>query len=256
MFSSISSNSYWVFSVSESFIEASECLNCGNFPDERRGAGRRADNGPGPHLDSQETRPRPVSEIPEALDLLWKKARAGDLDNLTASECLNDYAQIIQSNRRNLLLVARDAEFPPPDTNFYVNGSYVYWGDKFSSGSATGATNAASAYSWICSGISMTPEVTVSSTPCSVSVSQFQGNISSWRPGWWCPPDEGFKWSDCQYASWPVEYCLSEKAEQHCKLHFEPTIAVVVTVLNLRKCSLATTWSLSSHIVNSGLRFR
>jgi hypothetical protein len=36
----------------------------------------------------------------------------------------------------------------------------------------------------------------------------------------------------------PVDYCLSEVAEPHCKLQFVPAIAVLVTVLNLCKAVL------------------
>lgn len=226
MYSSISSNSYWVFSVSESFMETSECLNCTNAPSDVRGMGSTQGGG---------REGRPVDEVPRALDTLWSLARAGNLDNLTASECLNEYAQIIQSNRRNLLLVSRDTYFPPREENFYVNGSYVYWGDKFSSAKARSAQDAGDAYGWICSGISNKSDVTILGTACTVSVSQFQNNITSWRPGWYCPEEFTVEYSECQFELWPVEYCLSEKAVPHCKLHFEPTIAVVVTVLNLSK---------------------
>jgi len=32
---------------------------------------------------------------------------------------------------------------------------------------------------------------------------------------------------------YPVDYCLSEPAEPHCKLQFVPAIAILVTILNL-----------------------
>jgi hypothetical protein len=37
---------------------------------------------------------------------------------------------------------------------------------------------------------------------------------------------------------YPVDYCLSERAEEHCKLQFVPAIAILVTILNLCKAIL------------------
>ena len=36
----------------------------------------------------------------------------------------------------------------------------------------------------------------------------------------------------CGSESWPVQYCLSEPAEPHCKLHFSRAIAITVIIVN------------------------
>jgi hypothetical protein len=36
----------------------------------------------------------------------------------------------------------------------------------------------------------------------------------------------------------PIEYCLSERAEEHCKVHWNLSIAALVTVLNVLKAAL------------------
>jgi hypothetical protein len=65
--------------------------------------------------------------------------------------------------------------------------------------------------------------------------------VEAWRVGWYCNKD-----LTCEFARWPVEYCLSETAEPHCKLHLELTIAVMITVLNLCKLGFSFALHLSS----------
>lgn len=165
--------------------------------------------------------------IGETLKSLWTKARAGRLERLSPSDCLNEYAQVIQSNRRNLLLVADDSNFRPPEENHFINGSHAYWADIFYATSATSTSDAADSYSWICSG-------QTGVAFCSYFVDTIKAAPESWRIGFYC---DNF-YNECVPANFPVEYCLSERAEPHCKLHFEPNIAIIVTVLNFCKDSL------------------
>jgi hypothetical protein len=76
-------------------------------------------------------------------------------------------------------------------------------------------------YEWLCSGLgySVAP---LGSCPNNVNRIQNDAVSDAWRVGY----------GD---TTWPVEYCLSEAAEPHCKLHFEPTIAILITVLNFGK---------------------
>lgn len=223
VFSSISANSYLTFSVSKSFIEDTQCRNCTNIPDFERGVSN-FNQREYPKIFTT-ARNLPIEEFPSTLDALWNQARAGTLDRLEPAECIDQYAQIIQSNRRNVLLVADDSNFPPPEENYYINGSRAYWADAFWANSAGGASQAADSYSWICSGI-------LNSDLCSIEVDNVKRVPESWRVGWYCKEDL----KKCTFSSWPVEYCLSESAEPHCKLHFEPNIAIVITVLNLGEC--------------------
>jgi hypothetical protein len=88
-------------------------------------------------------------------------------------------------------------------------------------------------YSWICSGIT-------DDGSCENNINKIKlSGVAAWRVGWYCNAD-----LKCEYHRWPVEYCLSEEAEPHCKLHFELTIAVMITVLNL--CKLGSTFTVLS----------
>lgn len=204
VFASISSNSYFAYSVSQSFLDDAECRNCSN--------------------DRPYTRDG-------LLETLWDKARADELDRLSPSQCLNEYASIIQSDRRNVLLIASDANFPPPDENTYMNGSRAYWSDSFNADSAEGTTSAADAYGWICSGLKPEYASNQDQVPCSDRVDEIKSATNAWRVGRYCYGSAASH--TCVYDSLPVEYCLSEKAAPHCKLHFEPTIAIIITILNL-----------------------
>ncbi|KAH7348020.1 hypothetical protein BKA66DRAFT_309730 [Pyrenochaeta sp. MPI-SDFR-AT-0127] len=209
VFASISSNDYHVYSVSQSFVEDAECLNC---------------TGVMVVTSTSNT------SLPETLTSLWKKARAGHLERLSPAECINQYAQIINSNRRNVLLVANDTNFPPPEKNRRFGGSRAYWMNSFSADSAQGTQMAADAYGWICSGPS-----SKLSAYCSDEVDAIKRAPEDWQVGDYCNRNSVHS---CDYSYFPVEYCLSERAEQKCRLHFEPTIAIIITVLNFLKACL------------------
>ncbi|XPT03930.1 hypothetical protein M3J09_013016 [Ascochyta lentis] len=188
IFASTSSNNYVVFSVSQSFINDTKCLNCDK-------------------------------SYPPMAQMLWDKANTGQLQRLHPTDCFNNYAQIIQSDRRNLLLVAGDSNFPPPENNTSGRGSRVYSYNRFEAESASNIEMSTEAYEWMCSGYT-------TSTDDYRSCSALTGDIKR----------QGFDPWRVDY--FPVEYCLSEQAEPHCKLYFEPGIAIVVTVLNLVKAAL------------------
>jgi hypothetical protein len=79
-------------------------------------------------------------------------------------------------------------------------------------------------YSWMCTGI-------IDDGSCENNIDKIKlSGAEVWKVGWYCDKD-----LECEFHRWPVEYCLSEEAEPHCKLHFELTIAVMITVLNLCK---------------------
>ncbi len=135
---------------------------------------------------------------------------------------MREYATGVQSARRNVLLVASDNHFPPPSENYFINGSRAYWADMFSATSALATDTASDSFGWICSGID-------DNGACSNQLESIQSQgVSSWRVGWYCDQD-----LHCDTSRWPVDYCLSERAEPRCKLYVEPTIGAIVTALNL-----------------------
>jgi hypothetical protein len=161
--------------------------------------------------------------IPQVLESLHSKYKVGALETLTPAQCITQYATSIQSNRRHLLLVASDDKYPTAEQNIFINGSHVYAASSFSASDATGSTRAASSYDWMCSGMDMIGHV------CSQKIDSVRSNPSAWSVGQYCPGQY-----HCE-KTFPVEYCLSEPAEPHCRLQYDLIIAIVVTTLNFGK---------------------
>ncbi|XPS76152.1 hypothetical protein M3J07_008208 [Ascochyta lentis] len=226
---SISSNSYFAFSVSESFVESAECVNCSTPPNKDTNMTTVERDGTYPN-----------QEFPYLLDSLWSKARNGTLDRLEPAECINQYATLIQSSRRNVLLVASDGEFPGKDKNTLINGSYVYDALPFASTDIYRPENAGGAYEWICSGMPSSYY-----DDCTSRISDVKSDVSAWRVGRNnCSTIEypgGGIASGCNEQfreTYPVSYCLSEEALPHCKVHFSRDISILVNIINLVKAIL------------------
>ena len=94
--------------MDESFVTDTECMNCTNGLSEWLGYSffNFTDN------TTKRTYPVDNEETPPILESLWSKARASDLERLDVSECIDQYATSIQSNRRNVLLIANASELP------------------------------------------------------------------------------------------------------------------------------------------------
>jgi hypothetical protein len=168
-------------------------------------------------------------DIPQILSTLHRNAKAGTLDRLNPTDCLNRYATSIQSHRRNLLLVAGDHNFPTAEKNKFINGSHVYWAAPFYSSDAKTGERAADAYNWICSAMQK-------NTSCSSNVNEALNSPGTWKVGNNRDCEAYYSTArPCELGTFPVEYCLSEKAEPHCRLQFDTTIAILVTCLNFGK---------------------
>jgi hypothetical protein len=174
---------------------------------------------------------------PPILASLWKKAHAGSLERLDPAECINAYATSIQSKRRNVLLVASDSKFPSPAENHFINASRVYWAANFQASYAQWPATASDAYDWICSGLDKPTcpgGLCADIEPCSKAVRAIRNaDLALWRVGGCKGTTSTTRY--CELARFPVEYCLSEQALPHCKLHFEPNIAIVIILLNVCK---------------------
>ena len=212
-----------MFSVGEAFLHDKQCTNCSDEVMHQNDTKPRFTDGV-PRKTVLEAIP---GEIPMALESLWSNARAGTLERLEPAQCIDEYATSIQSNRKNLLLVSGDDNFPSPMENYFIHGSHVYWAAKFEVGAAAESAAASKAFQWVCSMLDKKHEYLA--TPCSVEVEDVRKQ-KSWQVGWLCD-----KQGLCAMSRSPVEYCLSEPAQPHCKLHFEPTIATIITILNLCK---------------------
>jgi hypothetical protein len=177
-----------------------------------------------PLVDSGRGAPSYSTEpIPWLLETLHAESKVGILDRLEPNECLSQYALTVQSNRRNLLVVASDDNFAPAAQNKFITGSHVYWGSPFLANDATNGEDASNAYNWMCSAMNL-------EGVCSNNVDRARQNTSSWRVGYDCDDMEL-----CQLGTFPVQYCLAQPAEPHCRLQFDTTIAIIVTALNFGK---------------------
>ncbi|KAF2683140.1 hypothetical protein K458DRAFT_390412 [Lentithecium fluviatile CBS 122367] len=191
VFSSIAANDYFALSVSESFIKDPECFNC----DSVKG---------------------PWSMKSAPVRRMWEKARDNTLDNLTNIECIEQYAVMLQSKRRNVLLVGSDDKFPPANESG-SGGSRVYAIDYVSANNAALPEHAPYMFNWICS---------------------MPNNFDSYgRERCLDKLDDVKSASDSWTVLFPVDYCLSERTG-HCKLQYMPSITILVTVLNLFKAVL------------------
>lgn len=169
----------------------------------------------------------------DILEDMRAEYKAGSLDRLEPSDCISRYSTSIQSNRRHVLLVASDDNFPATSENRYMNNSHVYWASPFYADDATSGEQAANSYNWMCSAMNI-------DGVCSNNVDIVRGSPDSWRVGYDCNDDfNGINMGNlCNLKTTPVQYCLSQRAQPHCRLQFDTTIAVVVTVLNFCKSSL------------------
>jgi hypothetical protein len=166
-----------------------------------------------------------ADDVPRVLRTLYADYKAQALETLTPAECITQYATSMQSKRRHLLLVAGNDNFPTAAENIFINGSNVYWAGPFYASDARTSGSASDSYNWMCSASHMFNGL------CSNKIDNVRKNSAAWRVGFYCPRAEV-----CAERSFPVEYCLSQPAEPHCKLQYDLIIAVAVTILNFGKC--------------------
>ncbi|KAF2790980.1 hypothetical protein K505DRAFT_310397 [Melanomma pulvis-pyrius CBS 109.77] len=204
VFSSTSSNDYYAFSVSQSFIDNPECFNCDKISGQY------------------------VSHLEEPIRMMHAKARNKILDTLPNAECISEYAKMIQSERRNVLLVADDSKYPPANAST-IGATNVYAVGKFNASDAEFPWQALGSYGWICSDL-RTWDAT---TTCASLLGQIENAPDAWKVG--TTAGIGYVTVGPTYG---VQYCLSEKTEPRCKLQFILPIMVLVTILNLLKAIL------------------
>ncbi|KAH5234289.1 hypothetical protein HBI62_025840 [Parastagonospora nodorum] len=227
VFASLSSNDYFSFNVSESFLEDDTCRNCSAPVNQPVNAPFSIERMGTSYWQIYNT-----ANVPRILDDMHKKYKRGLLVKLQPQECLNKYATSIVSNRRHVLLVASDDNFPTLEDNVFINGSHVYWAGPYYATDSKNPRDASNGYNWICSGMQY-------NSFCANDVDKLKANVSAWRTGHYCPTPTTPLGAFCAEArTFPVQYCLSEPAQPHCRLQFDTTIAVIVTVLNAVKAAL------------------
>lgn len=104
-----------------------------------------------------------------------------------------------------------------------------YWG-QFQADEAAVKDDASDSYDWVCSGLDNPEE-----RKCADIFDKVKNNPESWRVG---RTDGSYVNGRRRYPTYPVQYCLSEEAEQLCKVQFILPIAILITVLNAIKTGL------------------
>ncbi|KAF9728855.1 hypothetical protein PMIN06_002451 [Paraphaeosphaeria minitans] len=215
VFLSISSNDYYAVSVRESFISSPDCVDC-------------AADFLGPYASKLDYY---GYELPTAISMMYEKARYNNLDRLSNIDCIREYAESIQTKRRNVLLVTADEKMPTPNTTDQGTPINIFSINLYQAEQANYPKTAINLYDWICSGYSDT----IASTPqqpCSTFISGVKSTSGNWKVR-----GVGYNGSSSSPA-FPVDYCLSEKSEPHCKVQFTLPIAILVTILNFFKAIL------------------
>ncbi|KAJ4299332.1 hypothetical protein N0V90_004577 [Kalmusia sp. IMI 367209] len=171
----------------------------------------------------------PLHLLPNAVRMMHEKSRNNSLDRLTNLDCIREYSEPIQSNRRNVLLVSADDKMPSPNaTANGVDELYAY--SFFSAHDASESSSAVDSYDWMCTN-DTNYDSNMNYIPCSNLVEGHKNAPDDWNVGG--------RNSDNEFTpSYPVEYCLSEKAEPRCKIQFTRPIAIWVTILNVFKAAL------------------
>lgn len=169
------------------------------------------------------------TEVDAAIPVMYTKARDNKLDRLSNADCIVEYAESIQTKRRNVLLVTADDRMPPPNSTEQGTVINIYAYTSFEAGAASSSTWVLELYKWICSGLD--PNLR-SQSPCSNHISGIKNASESWTVSL-----TGYYDLD-RPPNYPVDYCLSEAAEPRCKVQFLLPIAVLITVLNFFKAVL------------------
>lgn len=173
-----------------------------------------------------------VYHSPVIAQTLYEMARNKQLDRLSNVDCIREYAEPIQTKRRNVLLVAADNKMPAPNVTADGRAINIYAYNKFLASSAKDQIRAMNSYGWICSDISYWTFGN-SSHWCSTLLSEINKAPDNWRVG-----ETGITFSFSDTPTFPIDYCLSESAEPRCKVQFALSIAILVTILNFFKAVL------------------
>jgi len=131
---------------------------------------------------------------------LHEAAITGNLQRLDKVDCIRTYATPYLSDYSNLLLVTSNTSSGTPQV------ISIYFNDNDGIDKENGCT--ADAFSWICPASSC-------SAPCQSMLGQVEQSPSLWNP-----------------FNLDVDYCLGQRTDEKCKLHFSIILAVVILVFN------------------------
>lgn len=137
-------------------------------------------------------------------------ARTGQLDNLTTSECINEYATPFQTSRSDVLIVSDLSSKPTSKTVGKVDLSTSRIFRR-----RTCPQDLPFGFEWIC------PRSSCERT-CRSYLPEIKRQPNNWKP----------------FGGNPVRYCLSRPERQRCRLNFDLYIAAVILGVNLIKAAV------------------
>jgi hypothetical protein len=222
VYASLVTNDYDVFLVSQAFLNGTEDANC-----------------VGPESASYLDIP---SNVGSSFEHLSSMLRNGSLERLERTQCIKEYAKIVQPTRRNLLLVAANVDDDPnmntttglpygrPCINGVKNSTGVFWIAYFNAERALSSTYAEDSYKWLCSGSELDMSAYCAHEAESIRKAS-RWEVSQISAATY-PSDGFFAFGDMQYWRWTVDHCLSESVTARCELHISTVITVIVTILN------------------------
>jgi hypothetical protein len=220
VYASLVTNDYDVFLVGQAFLDGTDNADC-------------IDNKSSPYHGYP-------SNIDSSFEHLSRMLQNGSLERLERTQCITEYAKMVQPTRRNLLLVAANVDVDPntntttgfpydrPCIEGVKNSTGVFWIDHFDAESGLYPESAENSYEWLCSG---SGRVTHRLTKCAHETESIR-DASQWevRQRYYSDNFPGI-----QYWRWLVDHYLSEPVTARCELHFSTVIAVIVTILNFCK---------------------
>lgn len=141
--------------------------------------------------------------------LNWLQENLSSLTKLDNAACINAYGNDYVSSYGDLLLVSSTKN---------ANNSVLTWDSSSPPDISSETVVTSDTYDWICYG-------DLDSAPCD-------------------PDKAAAKADEWVVQRQPIDYCLSRKNEEHCRLQFSVIIMVVVILCNLVKtiCMIITVW--------------
>ncbi|KAI4954388.1 hypothetical protein J4E91_002101 [Alternaria rosae] len=198
--------SYEVYGVRENFINSPDCLGCVD---------------PISGLDFDFTQ-----EIHQKL----REKRFEKLDNV---DCIDAYATTFQSNRGDLLLVAKSDDIEWKDDQKNNEDSAVFWRYSFES---AWEYEPQDTFEWMCSGVRHESGFSSEEKSCDAVVERIRNSAQNWTIAG--DYEDGSTNFGFRYMKGPIQYCLRENIESDCRVLWSVPIASLVTGLNLLKAML------------------
>lgn len=141
------------------------------------------------------------------------QSRASGFERITNEDCIGLYAKDFVEDRRNVLVVVKN---PPADDGSLLKVALNEFPEKI--------TTAYNAFAWICDNPELANQTGACCPnefgfiPCSKMTSKLADMADQWQTG-------GFE----------VDYCLSERVESECHLHFSLILMAIVLGFNILK---------------------